>query len=835
MKLTAKFNDQEISVMPSKTTEMGIGKEGIKMAIDMFTKQMYSNPIGSVVREIASNSVDSHVEAGITDPIKISLLYEESGVYVSFKDVGVGMNPHRVETIYGRYFESTKRDNNDEIGGFGVGGKSPMAYADSFFVFTIADKKDDVEHTKNVINILNDGLIEIQKERKSIGDKKDSPYMEHLVGLHGTEDEIIEHIELLTKRLKAVEAIKEERIMYHYCIFKGENAPVIQEMVFHGTTDTKGTEIKIPVRKDDIYTFAFEIKRQLYYFNNVVFEGWDDVNDFSDDYTIYKGKSFNYRGNNYESRIHVCLGDVAYPINYSSLPDVSEYDCGVPVAITLNIGDIEITPNRETLQYSKKTINVLTKKIKEVKEELVAMYFKQIENIVSLEDYLRFKNKSKAVKIGVDNVDISSLVPDNVIPKKFKYAQLNIKDNGELFKIAFDHHKIGITKRKGSYNTLSYNYLINNINNYNHKKIFYSTEKTILPNNYKRLYIKTKLEHCSSGHVVVTKRDLKNISETTRNEIYSQIGMIKYNQWENTILGWNVEEKKSKRLFNSLVKDIIKLVENSITSYDFEAPVDFVNEIKASRKRKRTTGDIKLSIRDYCAYDYACEINLSALKKFKGRIFYSSKEDEDITTPLKKAKQAHISLFNEKYVCKPYYDKNDDGSLKCGLKKNIMFIRIRKNQIHHLEKLQNAFHARDYYKIMLSRKHVDFVNYLKKRNLNNILMNLPSLLNNPDISKIDVKIDNAIKTINNEVNSISTSFSYNNFDSWYGVSMERLSTTLNIHENDKQCTSYKSKKEIEFIKNLQEKNEDVFSFINADKDTPFTDKLVMLLDLALER
>ena len=835
MKLSnKKFNDQDIAIMPTKTTEMSLGEDGQRMAIEMFTKNQYSNPVGSVVREIASNAVDSHVEEGVENiPIKIRLLYEESGVYVSIQDFGVGMNPERIERVYSRYFESTKRDNNDEIGGFGIGGKSVLAYADSFFVITVANKIDDVKYTTSGIKELEETLLQIQSAKEEADDKVHvSMLIEHLTKLHGTEDEMKEHIAFLTKRLNAVKAIKEDRVIYHYNIFKGENAPVIQELYFEGTTNSRGSEIKIPIKKDDISKFAREIKRQLYYFNNVVFEGWGG--EVTDDYTIYKGKTFTYRGNDYETDIHVCLGNVAYPIKYSDL-NLSHYDYNVPVAITLNIGDVEVTPSRESLQYSDKTIEVLTKKLKEVKEELVEIYSKQVENIISLEDYLCFKNEGRSVKLGNDMVNIGDFVSNSFIPKNFKYAQLNIKDNTELFELAYNHHKVSITKRRGSFNPLSYSYLINKSNFFNAKKIFHSKNGSFTTNNYKKLYIKKEMPNCNQGHVVVTKRDLKTISDTERRKIYSQIGIIDYNQWEDEVREWNVEEKKAKRLVNSVVKDLIKIVEKYTDSYDFEAPHDFVENIKASRRRKKSNGDTKLSIRDYAEYEYACEINLSALRNFRGRIFYSLKEDEDYLSPLKKAKNAHMSLFKERNVCKPYSDRNSDCSLRTGLKKSIMFIRIRKNQIHHFEKLKNAFHANDYYKVVLSRKHDDFVSYLKKRNLNNLIMNLPSLLKNPDIANVDVKIGDAVKEIEGEANSISTSFTNNSFDSWYGLSEEKLSRNLKINVDSKECATYKSKNAIEFIKNLQEKNEDVFSFINADSNTPFTDKLVMLLDLALER
>ena len=77
----------------------------------MFTKNIYSNPIGMVVREITSNCYDSHTEAKVNSPVVIRKTFDklDNSHYISFIDYGVGMSPDRVENIYGVYFKSTKR------------------------------------------------------------------------------------------------------------------------------------------------------------------------------------------------------------------------------------------------------------------------------------------------------------------------------------------------------------------------------------------------------------------------------------------------------------------------------------------------------------------------------------------------------------------------------------------------------------------------------------------------------------------------------------------------------------------------------------------------------
>lgn len=61
---------------------------------------------------------------------------DENTDFVEFIDYGVGLSPKRVEEVFTVYFESSKRDTNDQIGSFGLGSKSAYAYTDSFYVTT---------------------------------------------------------------------------------------------------------------------------------------------------------------------------------------------------------------------------------------------------------------------------------------------------------------------------------------------------------------------------------------------------------------------------------------------------------------------------------------------------------------------------------------------------------------------------------------------------------------------------------------------------------------------------------------------------------------------------
>ena len=132
-----------------KQTEAHILQEGqsqdsVKMSLDldsaqvlmqMLSKNLYSDAIGSTVRECASNALDSHRRAGTTDPIIVSYKRSNKSDTYEFavEDFGIGLDADDVVNIISKYGKSTKRDSNTELGMMGLGFKAPLAYSSSFY------------------------------------------------------------------------------------------------------------------------------------------------------------------------------------------------------------------------------------------------------------------------------------------------------------------------------------------------------------------------------------------------------------------------------------------------------------------------------------------------------------------------------------------------------------------------------------------------------------------------------------------------------------------------------------------------------------------------------
>ena len=120
----------------------------------------YSNPIASIVREITSNCIDSHVEARKQDKaVLLELATDDTGLFIAFEDFGIGMNEQFVRNRYSMYLDSTKEDTNTQIGYFGIGSKSPLSYTPSFFMTT---RRDGIE-LQYTVRKDDDGIPVVQK------------------------------------------------------------------------------------------------------------------------------------------------------------------------------------------------------------------------------------------------------------------------------------------------------------------------------------------------------------------------------------------------------------------------------------------------------------------------------------------------------------------------------------------------------------------------------------------------------------------------------------------------------------------------------------------------
>ncbi|MFJ2662566.1 ATP-binding protein [Arthrobacter koreensis] len=113
-------------------------KEG-DMAHAMITlSRQYSRPMDAVIRELATNALESHEAAGHTGPVEITLPGWDD-LYLTITDHGLGLGLDDFTDVVGDFAGSTKRHAGQATPNYGIGSKSPYAVCDSFTVTATKD------------------------------------------------------------------------------------------------------------------------------------------------------------------------------------------------------------------------------------------------------------------------------------------------------------------------------------------------------------------------------------------------------------------------------------------------------------------------------------------------------------------------------------------------------------------------------------------------------------------------------------------------------------------------------------------------------------------------
>jgi hypothetical protein len=584
MKLNTQYSDDVVEVLGiDKIQEFGFSKDAEEMIFTMFTKNIYSNPIGSVVREITSNCFDSHKEAGVDTPVILKLTKENNETYISFIDNGVGMSRERITNVYAQYFNSTKRNDNNQIGGFGIGGKTPLAYAESFFLIT---------------------------------------------RYNGTK--------------------------YTYSVRKGKKSPVIDMLDKEKTDERNGTIVKIPVRSSDVMTFEREIVRQLYYFENVIFEGFSPF--VKNDYKIIEGNNFLYRGQDYNPYMHICLGRVAYPIDFNvfSSGEIDASDWYVPVAIKLEIGEINVTASRESIDYNEATKKLIKKKMELAKEELLTMLEKQHEKLNTLEEfYLLEDNPHRLILTENFILNVNSLTQNSRYKKPVlkKLNALSVPSQAEVIHMFYDVSMLGKKKKRDSTWDKS-------LKSVSADKVYFLTADEDMPrkknaymkHNMKHFYAIRRSELTISQVKSLVKRVTPDRSNTPSKVIFQQ-----FRELQREVFG--LVEAKTKKYSSVVVPTGFTVT----SKYDplYELPISFVGNYGWDRQRHLMTD----------------------LESTKATFYYGTSDDE---TYIREYDRIYDKLFNPQNTRK-FAIKS--GQYNVG--QPIHFVMIAKSNLKYIAELKN--------------------------------------------------------------------------------------------------------------------------------------------------
>jgi hypothetical protein len=128
-----KDHRDDVQVVGAITQESFTIKASAK-AFQILSSNLYSNPLGAVIRELSTNAYDAHVMVDKRDEPFVLTVPNSLNPVLIIRDFGPGLSEREVMSVYTTFFESTKTNTNDAIGCLGLGSKSPFGISDSFTI-----------------------------------------------------------------------------------------------------------------------------------------------------------------------------------------------------------------------------------------------------------------------------------------------------------------------------------------------------------------------------------------------------------------------------------------------------------------------------------------------------------------------------------------------------------------------------------------------------------------------------------------------------------------------------------------------------------------------------
>jgi len=300
-------------------------------AFEVLSSNLYQNKILAVIREISCNAADAHRMVGRPlSEIRVHLP-NFTEPYFSVRDYGPGLSHADVLSLYTTYFRSTKDNDNSQIGGFGLGSKSPFAVADQFTITSWHGGRK-----RSYICYKDGGLPRVNL----VGDEA--------CPLDNTGIEV---------QVAAKEWYPWEREAANFFKwwsdlprFSGNNTFKIEPVTF-----AMDGSLASPNKVDGLPEWAF----LPYGYSSQVF-----------------------------------MGLVAYSLNWSAIPNVPKevYDflSNTAVFLRLPIGAVSISPSREALSYDPSTCATLLQKLREIVREAVKVFKTTLDQQPTLYDARQF-------------------------------------------------------------------------------------------------------------------------------------------------------------------------------------------------------------------------------------------------------------------------------------------------------------------------------------------------------------------------------------------------------------------------------------------------------------
>lgn len=128
--------------LKSERAEFSVSADKAKKFLHIAVRNLYSNPVLASVVEVSQNAHDEHVRRGIKHkPFVVSIPTYYNPTF-SVRDFGAGISPEYMLEGYTQALESTKDNDGDMSGGWGLGRLALLSLASTYNVTTYIKGKE---------------------------------------------------------------------------------------------------------------------------------------------------------------------------------------------------------------------------------------------------------------------------------------------------------------------------------------------------------------------------------------------------------------------------------------------------------------------------------------------------------------------------------------------------------------------------------------------------------------------------------------------------------------------------------------------------------------------
>lgn len=342
---------------------------------DILSNSLYANPLLAVLRETITNAEDANQESGKDVPVEIS--FTEDSFLLSVTDHGKGIPHDKVHEIYCIYGKSTKQET-EVTGGLGLGCKSPFALVDSF---TISNCHGGIR--RDYLLVKEKGIPKLIETK---GQRKDDN-----TGLT---------VNILLPRDKyRYESICEIISSLCFCggikaQLNGNYLPYVpypeNRVTYLSKTENNAKLGDIGISNINAETYVVKYGCNVYGFNSYEIPKEEEE---------LKGIFEEY---------HKCL-HLRIMLGYKEKASVF-FNQYIPV-FNVPANSIDITPNRENIRFTKKTVNTL---IRMVKEEISHIKNSKLDAKKVIEEFKLNRLRFMADAIGIRGKENKSFTAEGI-------------------------------------------------------------------------------------------------------------------------------------------------------------------------------------------------------------------------------------------------------------------------------------------------------------------------------------------------------------------------------------------------------------------------------------